>query len=87
MLSAFDLTFKTKLVIDMHVYCRNQNFRLVQSSKFGKDCPMTLVSKNFDNTEIDEATFLDTLVSGYNLIVNTVTHELLSTKDPLLNIL
>ena len=84
MLCAFDSSIQPVGVIDMTVYSRNQNFRLVQSSKFGKDSPLTLVDKNFDvKNEFDKESFLDTLVCDKLLIVNTVIHdESPSIKEP-----
>ena len=76
MLSAFDSSFKSVLVIDMTVYSRYQNFRIVQSSKFGKNSPLIPVDKNFDNISVfDEDAFVETLVCDKNLVVNTVIHD------------
>ena len=77
-LTAFDSSGSSRLVIDLNVYHSNQNFRLLQSSKFGKNIPLKLIDENFFNQEVSKDVFLDTLVYGENLIVNTSSAEAVS---------
>ena len=71
MLNAFDMKLERKLIIDMSVYNKNQNFRILQSSKFGKNTPLELLN----NDEISMSIFFETLISDQLLIVNTNSSE------------
>ena len=82
LLSAFDSKSKSKLIIDLSVYNKNQNFRLILSSKFGKNCPLTLVDKNLNDVNVfNKQIFLDTLICDQDLVVNTFDQ----TKTPVNN--
>ena len=79
LLSAFDSKSKSKLIIDLSVYNKNQNFRLILSSKFGKNSPLTLVDKNLNDVNVfNKQIFLDTLICDQDLVVNTFDQ----TKTP-----
>ena len=44
--TAFDKKMKSKSIVDLSVYNRNQNFRLLSSSKFGKNIALKLDEKH-----------------------------------------
>ena len=66
-----DIKKKRKLIIDMSVYNRNQNFRIIYSSKFGKNTPLKLVQNNIIDLDQSMSTFFDTLICDKSLLVNT----------------
>lgn len=72
-ISFVDSCGKSKLIVDLSVYKRNQNFRMISSSKFGKNTPLKLVESciNVDS----ELIFFDSLISDRNLVVNTCSIE------------
>ena len=57
-----------KSIIDVNVYSTNQNFRLLYSSKFGKNIPLVPVKDGYliDSCDL----FYDSLVSDKSYIVN-----------------
>ena len=69
--SALDMQMKKKMIIDMSVYSKNQNFRLFLSSKFGKNTPLMI---DYKHTKA-YCSFFDTLISSKDLLVNAVDHN------------
>ena len=65
--TAFDKKMKSKSIVDLSVYNRNQNFRLLSSSKFGKNIALKLDEKHKN----DAPSFFDTLICDHKLVVNT----------------
>ena len=68
--TAFDKKMKSKSIVDLSVYNRNQNFRLLSSSKFGKNIALKLDEKHKN----DAPSFFDTLICDHKLVVNTSDH-------------
>ena len=68
--TAFDKKMKSKSIVDLSVYSRNQNFRLLLSSKFGKNTAL----KFDDKHKNDVPSFFDTLICDHKLVVNTSDH-------------
>ena len=56
--TAFDMKMKRKSIVDLSVYSTNQNFRLLLSSKFGKNTALHFDEKHKNN----EPHFFDTLI-------------------------
>lgn len=69
--TAFDKKMKSKSIVDLSVYNRNQNFRLLSSSKFGKNIALKLDEKHKN----DAPSFFDTLICDHKLVVNTSDHN------------
>ena len=66
-------------MFDMNVYSRNQNFRILDSCKFGKNIPfivspMTTLSSNYDEL------FLQSLICDKELIINVKNTDNLDDK-------
>ena len=74
--SSIDSHNNKKMIVDCSVYSVNQNFRLIFSSKFGKNSPL-IVSRNnqFVIKDGQLQLFLDSLVSDKNLVVNTFSAD------------
>ena len=77
-ISHVDVSGNSNLIVDLCVYGRNQNFRIISSSKFGKNTPLKLVSSNTNVN--DKLTFFESLVSDRNLVVNTMPIENIPVK-------
>ena len=69
--TAFDMKMKRKSIVDLSVYSTNQNFRLLLSSKFGKNTTLHFDEKHKNN----EPHFFDTLICDHKLVVNTSDHS------------
>ena len=72
-ISYVDFCGNSNLIVDLSVYGRNQNFRIISSSKFGKNTPLKLI-RSYTNVD-NQLTFFESLVSDRNLVVNTVSIE------------
>ena len=69
--TAFDKKMKSKSIVGLSVYNRNQNFRLLSSSKFGKYIALKMDEKHKN----DAPSFFDTLICDHKLVVNTSDHN------------
>ena len=69
--TAFDKKMNRKSVVDLSVYSKNQNFRLLLSSKFGKNTALKFDEKHKNNAPH----FFDTLICDHLLVVNTSDHS------------
>ena len=77
--NVFDSHNELGSMIDMRVYNRNQNFRIMLSSKFGKNTPLLLSRENVYKWKNQRDLFLDSLVSVRGYHVNT---EQIAAKLP-----
>lgn len=81
MLTVFDSHKNKKLIIDLSVYSKNQNFRILFSSKYGKSYPLQVsqsnkyVISNEKAVNIQSQFFFDSLVCGKDFIVNTLSSD------------
>ena len=55
----------SKLFVDMGVYSRNRNFRILHATKYGKDTPLVLADDNISNYNDATELFLHSLVSYF----------------------
>ena len=73
-LTVVDSHGQQKLFVDTSVYSKNQNFRILNSSKFGKQTQLKLVQQQLNDNSCDTNFFMS-LVSDKNFTVNSVFIE------------
>ena len=72
-ISFFDSSGQSKYIVDLSVYQKNQNFRIMFSSKFGKNTQLKAVQSIAIASQ--KQIFFDSLVCDKNLVVNTKKYK------------
>ena len=69
-LYAFDKSMQKKLILDLGVYNVHQNFRIIGSSKIGKQSYLQCISESGEYVPLSKDIFIDCLLSPNDLCVN-----------------